>query len=85
MLIMYKYTMQRRDIYGAWEQYLGLEHSDTTPKRSYAVNHVSVFNHLYGYLAGKHHFRLTNYVLQTGYFVCLYKEKRGRFSHSAHA
>ncbi|XP_022982818.1 ubiquitin carboxyl-terminal hydrolase 12-like [Cucurbita maxima] len=30
---------QRRDIYGAWEQYLGLEHSDTTPKRSYAVNH----------------------------------------------
>ncbi|KAG6401642.1 hypothetical protein SASPL_138506 [Salvia splendens] len=26
---------QRRDVYGAWEQYLGLEHSDTTPKRSY--------------------------------------------------
>ncbi|KAL9336413.1 hypothetical protein Peur_070901 [Populus x canadensis] len=29
---------QRRDVYGAWEQYLGLEHSDNTPKRSYAVN-----------------------------------------------
>ncbi|XVF00066.1 hypothetical protein REPUB_Repub03eG0253800 [Reevesia pubescens] len=29
---------QRRDVYGAWEQYLGLEHSDNAPKRSYAVN-----------------------------------------------
>uniref|UniRef100_A0A2P2MFR1 ubiquitinyl hydrolase 1 n=1 Tax=Rhizophora mucronata TaxID=61149 RepID=A0A2P2MFR1_RHIMU len=29
---------QRRDVYGAWEQYLGLEHTDNTPKRSYAVN-----------------------------------------------
>ncbi|KAM0006400.1 putative ubiquitinyl hydrolase 1 [Helianthus debilis subsp. tardiflorus] len=29
---------QRRDVYGAWEQYLGLEHSDTTSKRSYAAN-----------------------------------------------
>ncbi|KAJ6720064.1 UBIQUITIN CARBOXYL-TERMINAL HYDROLASE [Salix viminalis] len=29
---------QRRDIYGAWEQYLGLEHSDNAPKRSYAAN-----------------------------------------------
>ncbi|XP_052200114.1 ubiquitin C-terminal hydrolase 12-like isoform X1 [Diospyros lotus] len=29
---------QRRDIYGAWEQYLGLEHSDTAPKRSYAIS-----------------------------------------------
>ncbi|KAG6772362.1 hypothetical protein POTOM_023767 [Populus tomentosa] len=29
---------QRRDVYGAWEQYLGLEHPDNTPKRSYAVN-----------------------------------------------
>ncbi|KAL0426633.1 UNVERIFIED_CONTAM: Ubiquitin carboxyl-terminal hydrolase 12 [Sesamum latifolium] len=27
---------QRRDVYGAWEQYLGLEHSDTTPKRAYS-------------------------------------------------
>ncbi|XP_022747706.1 ubiquitin carboxyl-terminal hydrolase 12-like isoform X3 [Durio zibethinus] len=26
---------QRRDVYGAWEQYLGLEHSDNTPKRAY--------------------------------------------------
>ncbi|XP_071910827.1 ubiquitin C-terminal hydrolase 12-like isoform X4 [Coffea arabica] len=29
---------QRRDVYGAWEQYLGLEHSDTTPKRAYVSN-----------------------------------------------
>ncbi|KAJ0469972.1 putative ubiquitinyl hydrolase 1 [Helianthus annuus] len=29
---------QRRDVYGAWEQYLGLEHSDTTPKRSFTAN-----------------------------------------------
>ncbi|XP_065003666.1 ubiquitin C-terminal hydrolase 12-like isoform X2 [Musa acuminata AAA Group] len=29
---------QRRDIYGAWEQYLGLEHSDTAPKRAYTAN-----------------------------------------------
>ncbi|KAL8050420.1 hypothetical protein ABFS82_06G080800 [Erythranthe guttata] len=29
---------QKRDVYGAWEQYLGLEHSDNTPKRSYAAN-----------------------------------------------
>ncbi|CAI9091428.1 OLC1v1026461C1 [Oldenlandia corymbosa var. corymbosa] len=28
---------QRRDVYGAWEQYLGLEHSDNAPKRSYAA------------------------------------------------
>ncbi|CAN6465077.1 unnamed protein product [Victoria cruziana] len=29
---------QRRDVYGAWEQYLGLEHSDTAPKRAYTIN-----------------------------------------------
>ncbi|XP_057843456.1 ubiquitin C-terminal hydrolase 13 isoform X3 [Cryptomeria japonica] len=29
---------QRRDVYGAWEQYLGLEHSDNAPKRSYQTN-----------------------------------------------
>ncbi|OAY39147.1 ubiquitin C-terminal hydrolase 12 isoform X2 [Manihot esculenta] len=29
---------QRRDVYGAWEQYLGLEHSDNAPKRSYAAS-----------------------------------------------
>ncbi|KAK1397329.1 Ubiquitinyl hydrolase 1 [Heracleum sosnowskyi] len=29
---------QRRDVYGAWEQYLGLEHSDTTPKRAFTAN-----------------------------------------------
>ncbi|KAL6841585.1 hypothetical protein ACP4OV_028524 [Aristida adscensionis] len=26
---------QRREVYGAWEQYLGLEHTDTTQKRAY--------------------------------------------------
>ncbi|KAF7071334.1 hypothetical protein CFC21_076684 [Triticum aestivum] len=31
---------QRRDVYGAWEQYLGLEHTDTTPKRSYTANQI---------------------------------------------
>ncbi|XP_028805138.1 ubiquitin carboxyl-terminal hydrolase 12 isoform X2 [Neltuma alba] len=29
---------QRRDIYGAWEQYLGLEHTDHAAKRSFAAN-----------------------------------------------
>ncbi|KAI4347703.1 hypothetical protein L6164_008489 [Bauhinia variegata] len=29
---------QKRDVYGAWEQYLGLEHTDNAPKRSYAAN-----------------------------------------------
>jgi len=29
---------QRRDVYGAWEQYLGLEHSDSAPKRSHQTN-----------------------------------------------
>ncbi|XP_054795340.1 ubiquitin C-terminal hydrolase 12-like isoform X1 [Prosopis cineraria] len=29
---------QRRDVYGAWEQYLGLEHADNAPKRPYTVN-----------------------------------------------
>ncbi|CAN7107268.1 unnamed protein product [Brassica rapa subsp. narinosa] len=29
---------QRKDVYGAWEQYLGLEHVDNAPKRAYAAN-----------------------------------------------
>ncbi|CAA6653759.1 unnamed protein product [Spirodela intermedia] len=32
------HRFQRRDIYGAWEQYLGLEHPDTAPKRAYTAN-----------------------------------------------
>uniref|UniRef100_A0A0E0MMI0 ubiquitinyl hydrolase 1 n=1 Tax=Oryza punctata TaxID=4537 RepID=A0A0E0MMI0_ORYPU len=32
----------RRDVYGAWEQYLGLEHTDTTPKRSYTANQLGL-------------------------------------------
>lgn len=38
---------QRRDVYGAREQYLGLEHSDTAPKRSYTVNQVRVLSLCY--------------------------------------
>lgn len=34
------FIIQRRDVYGAWEQYLGLEHTDTTSKRSYTANQV---------------------------------------------
>ncbi|CAK9866222.1 unnamed protein product [Sphagnum jensenii] len=29
---------QKRDTYGAWEHYLGLEHADMAPKRSHAAN-----------------------------------------------
>ncbi|GMP22125.1 hypothetical protein CsSME_00000281 [Camellia sinensis var. sinensis] len=32
---------QRRDVCSAWEQHLGLEHSDNTPKRSYVANQES--------------------------------------------
>lgn len=32
--------LQRREVYGAWEQYLGMEHTDTAPKRAYTVNQV---------------------------------------------
>lgn len=31
---------QKRDVYGAWEQYLGLEHTDCPPKRSYSAHQV---------------------------------------------
>lgn len=30
---------QRKDVYGAWEQYLGVEHVDNAPKRAYHVRH----------------------------------------------
>ena len=33
---------QRRDVYGAFEQYLGLEHTDTSPKRAYSANQVTI-------------------------------------------
>ena len=42
MHLVFSLFFQRRDVYGAWEQYLGLEHPDNTPKRSYAVNQVCV-------------------------------------------
>nr|QEP51817.1 ubiquitin carboxyl-terminal hydrolase 12-like protein [Pinus massoniana] len=32
------HRFQRRDVYGAWEQYLGLEHSDNTSKRIHQVS-----------------------------------------------
>uniref|UniRef100_M8CIJ2 ubiquitinyl hydrolase 1 n=1 Tax=Aegilops tauschii TaxID=37682 RepID=M8CIJ2_AEGTA len=35
---------QRRDVYGAWEQYLGLEHTDTAPKRAYTANQICCHN-----------------------------------------
>ncbi|KAK7391559.1 hypothetical protein VNO78_19975 [Psophocarpus tetragonolobus] len=38
---------QRRNVYGPWEQYLGLEHLDSAPKRSHAVNQVSEVNNDY--------------------------------------
>lgn len=44
--------LQRRDVYGAWEQYLGLEHSDNAPKRSYAANQVKEQLSLIFYIAG---------------------------------
>jgi ubiquitin carboxyl-terminal hydrolase 7 len=31
---------QKKDTYGAWEYYLGLEHSDTAPKRAHQTNQV---------------------------------------------
>ncbi|KAG4215794.1 hypothetical protein ERO13_A01G199000v2 [Gossypium hirsutum] len=34
---------QRRDVYGAWEQYLGLEHSDTSPRRTYVNQNRNTF------------------------------------------
>lgn len=33
-------TQQKKDAYGAWEYYLGLEHSDTAPKRAHQTNQV---------------------------------------------
>ncbi|KAG5583202.1 hypothetical protein H5410_053829 [Solanum commersonii] len=33
--------LQRRDVYGAWEQYLGLEHADNTSKRPYINQGIS--------------------------------------------
>ncbi|XP_028184930.1 ubiquitin carboxyl-terminal hydrolase 12-like [Glycine soja] len=48
---------QRRDIYGVWEQYLGLEHDDSAPKKSYAVNQVSeVYNDYFSILQNRHTF-----------------------------
>lgn len=38
--------IQRRDVYGAWEQYLGLEHSDNTPKRAYAASQVMLSRYI---------------------------------------
>ncbi|XP_039058437.1 ubiquitin carboxyl-terminal hydrolase 12-like isoform X2 [Hibiscus syriacus] len=34
---------QRRDVYGAWEQYLGLEHCDNSPKRAYVNQNRHTF------------------------------------------
>jgi len=34
--------IQKKDTYGAWEYYLGLEHSDTAPKRAHQTNQVFI-------------------------------------------
>ncbi|KAJ9559114.1 hypothetical protein OSB04_013728 [Centaurea solstitialis] len=41
---------QKKDVYGAWEQYLGLEHPDTSPKRPFTANQGA-----YGTLGLKRH------------------------------
>ncbi|CAL9005137.1 unnamed protein product [Prunus brigantina] len=48
---------QRRDVYGAWEQYLGLEHTDHAPKRSHTTNQVFLANFL-------HYISLPNYTVE---------------------
>ncbi|XP_047157668.1 ubiquitin C-terminal hydrolase 13-like isoform X2 [Vigna umbellata] len=46
---------QRRDIFGSWEQYLGLEHTVNAPKRSYAVNQVpAVYNDHFSNIQNRH-------------------------------
>ncbi|XP_059628513.1 uncharacterized protein LOC132271216 isoform X1 [Cornus florida] len=37
-LFLFSQCFQRIDVYGKWEQDLGLEHPDNAPKRSYAAN-----------------------------------------------
>lgn len=41
------FWFQRRDVHSAWEQYLGLEHSDNASKRSYAANQVQPILNFY--------------------------------------
>ncbi|KAL1823183.1 hypothetical protein ACET3Z_009961 [Daucus carota] len=36
--LLYDGCFQRRNVYGACEQYLGLEHPENTPKRAFAAN-----------------------------------------------
>lgn len=52
-----QFHFQRRDVYGAWEQYLGLEHTDHAPKRSHTTNQVFLANFL-------HHISLPNYTVE---------------------
>jgi ubiquitin carboxyl-terminal hydrolase 7 len=42
----------KRDSYGAWEHYLGLEHTDCTPKRSHTSNQV-LFPLSFSWINGK--------------------------------
>ncbi|KAK9128013.1 hypothetical protein Syun_016810 [Stephania yunnanensis] len=44
---------KRRDVYGAWEQYLGLEHSDSAPKRAYSANQAQEPNIYRHYVAAE--------------------------------
>lgn len=43
------FCQQRREVYGAWEQYLGIEHTDTSPKRFASSNQVDRSITLYIY------------------------------------
>lgn len=65
--------LQRRDVYGAWEQYLGLEHSDTAPKRAYTSNQVNYFLYIssYGLILGHWNLLFLKTFSITGIFHCL--------------
>ena len=36
------FNLIKRNMYGAWEQYLGLEHPDTAPRKAHTINQVEL-------------------------------------------
>lgn len=40
--------LQKKDTYGAWEYYLGLEHTDSAPKRAHQTNQVFIHIRYFG-------------------------------------
>jgi len=36
------FNLIKRNMYGAWEQYLGLEHPDTAPRKAHTINQVDL-------------------------------------------